>query len=84
MSDDIQWAIDGFCRKFKREEKSEVPSRNIHKKEARRLKLCPLCNNVWEIGTTGSCKRYNHLPTLRLKRVICTFCEGKGSPYKER
>ena len=84
MSDDIQWAIDGFCREYKNGRKNEVPSRNIHKKEARRLKLCPLCSNVWEIGITGACRRYNHLPTLRLKRVICTFCEGKGRPYKER
>ena len=81
---DIQWAIDGFCREYKNGRKNEVPSRNIHKKEARRLKLCPSCRNVWEIGITGACRRYNHLPTLRLRRVICTFCEGSGRPYKER
>jgi len=84
MSDDIQWAIDGFCAKYKKEKVREAKSRNTHKKEARRLKLCPSCKNVWEIITTGACKRYDHLPTLRLKRVLCTFCDGKGKPYKER
>ena len=80
----IQWAIDGFCTELNTDEKSVVPSRNIHKKEAKRLKLCPSCDNVWEIICSGACRRYNHLPTYGLKRVICTFCEGKGSPYKER
>ena len=81
---DIQWAIDGFCRRLKDKEENRSPAVNRRPKKSIRLKLCPKCLRVWETSCTGACVRYNHLPTLRLKRVICTFCEGKGRPYKER
>tara|TARA_Y100000310_G_scaffold201184_1_gene201261 strand:- start:2937 stop:3188 length:252 start_codon:yes stop_codon:yes gene_type:complete len=80
----IQWAIDLYGRRLKRDDTNDMPGRNVHTREARRLKLCPNCQRVWEIGCTGACMRYEHLPTFRLKRVTCTLCEGNGKPYKER
>ena len=37
--------------------------KNVHTKEARRLKYCEKCKRVWEIGFTGSIHSYDHLPT---------------------
>lgn len=78
MSDDegIQWVIDklnvryGQAYQIKRKYNS-----NHYVKEARRLKLCPNCEQVWEIGHTGTVRRYDHLPTYKLNRVVCTFCK---------
>ena len=80
----IQWAIDLYSRRLNREDTSDTPSRNVYTRESRRLKLCPDCRNVWEMSCTGQCRRYAHFPTIRLKRSICPFCEGKDLTYKQR
>ena len=59
--------------------------KNVHTKEARRLKYCEKCKRVWEIGFTGSIHSYDHLPTYGLPRKTCKMCLGEsGKPYKQR
>jgi len=48
------------------------------------LYLCELCNHIWEISTTGSIIRYNHLPKWGKEKKICKLCKkGHNKPYKE-
>ena len=87
LSDDegIQWAIDKLSVRYgEAYERKRGCNRNQYTKESRRLKLCPKCDHVWEIGHTGAVRRYDHMPTYGLKRVKCTFCKGLRGTYKDR
>ena len=46
-----------------------------HNREYKKLKLCKLCGNTWEMTVTGSIARYSHLPTYGLLRSTCVICK---------
>ena len=83
--DSIQWVLDKIDRRYGSKYEAKIGRhKNKYRKEARRLKLCPKCEHVWEIGHTGAVRRYDHMPTYGLKRVKCTFCKGIKGTYKQR
>jgi len=82
----IQWVIDKFSQ---RPNYSYIPKksfmRNLHSREARRLKYCKECNKIWEISTTGSILFYEHMPTYGMTRKKCKNCKGIDiRAYKQR
>ena len=81
--DSIQWVIDKLGGRLKADNK-ERRGRNRAGEVERKLKMCPQCDHVWEITLSGVCIRYTHLPTIHLKRIVCTFCKGINKAYKYR
>lgn len=85
MSDDdsIQWVIDNFSAKVSTSKKDNKQDTNHYSKETRRLKMCPVCDHVWELGYSGVTLKYDHMPTYGLNRVVCTFCKRLQNDSEE-
>ena len=61
-----------------------IPKRGQVNNKVYALYLCELCDHIWEISTTGSIIRYNHLPKWGKEKKICKLCKkGHNKPYKE-
>ena len=48
------------------------------------ISFCTLCKRVWEKGNTPGIIRYakDSLPTFKLQRKICEYCEDKNETKK--
>ncbi len=71
----MDWVIRRLSRKIS-SSKNKSNSRNSNLKESKRLKLCNMCKNVWEISHTGTTMYYNSFPTYKLERRLCRKCIG--------
>jgi len=71
----MDWIIKRLNRKIS-SSKNKSNSRNINLKESKRLKLCNMCKNVWEISYIGITMYYNSFPTYKLERKLCRKCIG--------
>ena len=71
----MDWVIKRLSRKISFS-KNKSNSRNSNLKESKRLKLCNMCENVWELCHTGATMYYNSFPTYKLERRLCRKCIG--------
>ena len=56
--------------------KNKLRGDNQHKKEAKRLKYCITCKNVWESDVTYKFEiHYKDLPRYKLPRIKCNKCK---------
>ena len=83
----MDWVIEALTKshRYKSRDKYDNNKRKRLVRESYRLKLCSVCDRVWENETIGTIAYYKNFPTYGLKRVSCRHCKGEShTTYKNK
>ena len=71
----MDWVIKSLYRKQSSKLKKSN-DKNANSKESKRLKVCRMCSNVWELSHSSYTIYYESFPTYKLERRFCRKCVG--------
>ena len=71
----MDWVIKSLYRKQSSKPKKSN-DKNANSKESKRLKVCKMCSNVWELSHSSYTIYYESFPTYKLERRFCRKCVG--------